>query len=126
VQQVTGNLCGKKSGLVLLTFILISYLPAFTDSYSTERGFLVTQDSNITEPYTYIGFLGQISTDNPLKFLQEIQSRFTNECINGLVGQAKNRGADGIISITWKFQTFGNMGSYLIHCEGMAIKWEST
>jgi hypothetical protein len=115
---------------ILTSFIiLIDYLLGFINSFSEERGFLVTQDSNISEPYKYIDYVSS-SVDNTISCPPEGDySGLVQQCINGLIYSAKGRGADGIISLTWKINHWIPNGwhSYVcrLDCHGMAIKRES-
>lgn len=119
----------KLSRLVLLTIILIFNLLGFTISFSEERGFLVTQDSNISEPYKYIDFVSSSQTNTTSCPPEADYSGLIKQCIDGLINSAKGRGADGIISLTWNIQHWIPNGwhSYVcrLDCKGMAIKRES-
>ena len=116
----------KKANGLLLVISLLIYVVGFTDSFSYEEGFLVTQSSDILQPYKYIDFVGS-SVDNSVScYPQDDQTGLTKRCIDVLISHAKQRGADGIISLTWKFRYWVPSGwhSYVcqVTCQGMAIK----
>ncbi len=117
-----------KSKRVLLAITLLTGLLSFTNSFSAERGFLVTQDSNISEPYKYMDFVST-SVDYTISCPPGSDySGLVKPCIDGLINVAKGRGADGIISLTWKIHHWIPSGwhSYVckLDCQGIAIKRE--
>ena len=116
----------KKANRLLLVISLLIYLVGFTDSFSYEEGFLVTQSSDILQPYKYIDFVGSSAGNSVSCSPQGDQSALIKSCIDGLIHDAKVRGADGIISLTWNFRYWVPSGwhSYVcqVTCQGMAIK----
>lgn len=120
----------RNSQWILFAIILITYLLGLTNSFSEERGFLVTQDSNISEPYKYIDFVGNEYQNSTGFCSQDNMTEYTKRCIDGLISKAKASGADGIISLTLQSRYYIPNGwhSYVceVYCRGMAIKRGST
>jgi len=116
----------KKANGLLLVISLLIYVVGFTDSFSYEEGFLVTQSSDILQPYEYIDFVSNSVYYSISCPPEGDYSGLVKQCIDGLINVAKARGANGIISLTWKIRHWIPNGwhSYVckLECQGMAIK----
>lgn len=107
--------------LIVLTLILFQLNPLLT--FGSDQGFFMSQSDYLNMPYEFIGYVSAQSTPNPYSYLQENMPQHLDDCVNNLIGEAKRRRANGILSLRWDVQLVSqNNNWYALKCYGMAIK----
>lgn len=84
--------------------ILALALALFTTVYSYEQGFFVTQSDYFNGNYEYVGYVSSIGTPNPYRSIKGNTPKQFDECIEKLIGQAKNLHANWILSLKWNLR----------------------